>query len=155
MFVTELGMVTLVKWSQYLKALFAMFVTELPIVTEVSFLHLEKALSAMFVTELGMVTDVKSQELKAHFPMLVTELPIVTEFKPEQYSFVAYIDNQIVTTNKVEKSYSLCLEGAKVHGFNVFNAALTQNVMFRLHLRQKAYNMKHAACKNIANSMIL
>lgn len=46
-------------------------------------------------------------------------------------------------------------EGAKVHGFNVFNAALTQNVMFRLYLRQKVYNIKHAACKNIAKSTIL
>ena len=34
----------------------------------------------------------------------VTLLEITTEVKPVQWKFVAYIDNQLVARNKVEKS---------------------------------------------------
>lgn len=48
-----------------------------------------------------------------------------------QSLFVAHIDNQQVARNTIEKSYRGCFEDVKSCRFNVFNTALTKNVMHR------------------------
>jgi hypothetical protein len=78
----------LVKLWQELNALFPIAVTEVGMVTLVKFQHSRNAALPIAVTEDGMVTLVKlKQALKAHSPIAVTGNPSIC---PGMFSVVAF-----------------------------------------------------------------
>ncbi len=125
-FVTDSGKLTDKRPEQPSKAHSPILSTPSRIVIWASFVQFLNISFVIFL--IPIVAEVRlSQPTKADTPTPFTDSGIVIDLRAEHLSFVAYIDNQRVASNTVEKCWRCDWRGWKRCRFNVFNAILIQD----------------------------